>query len=68
MRWARYVILGVLAVTTVFVWVVMSQLSSDQLRVVFLDVGQGDAIFIEAPNGVQVLIDAGPDQTVLHEL
>jgi len=31
-----------------------------QLTVAFLDVGQGDAIFIEAPNGNQVLIDGGP--------
>jgi competence protein ComEC len=30
------------------------------LRVYFLDVGQGDAIFIVAPNGNQVLIDGGP--------
>ncbi len=38
------------------------------LTVAFLDVGQGDAIFIQAPNGVQVLIDGGPDATVLREL
>lgn len=37
-------------------------LSSDRgvLRVAFLDVGQGDAVFIEAPNGNQLLYDAGP--------
>lgn len=38
------------------------------LKVYFLDVGQGDAIFIEAPNGNQVLIDGGPDNKVLSEL
>lgn len=38
------------------------------LTVAFLDVGQGDAIFIQAPNGVQMLIDGGPDATVLREL
>ncbi len=35
------------------------------LRVVFLDVGQGDAIFIEAPNGVQVLVDGGARASAL---
>lgn len=30
--------------------------------------GQGDAIFIEAPNGNQVLIDGGPDKTILQKL
>lgn len=34
--------------------------SSPSLRVTVLDVGQGDAIFIEFPNGSNVLIDAGP--------
>jgi competence protein ComEC len=38
------------------------------LVVSFLDVGQGDAIFIEAPNGVQVLVDSGPDAGVVQEL
>jgi competence protein ComEC len=30
------------------------------LTIAFLDVGQGDAVFIEAPNGNQLLYDAGP--------
>lgn len=34
----------------------------------FLDVGQGDAIFIEAPNKVQVLVDAGPNTSVIGAL
>lgn len=38
------------------------------LKVYFFDVGQGDAIFIETPNGNQVLIDGGPDSKVLQEL
>ena len=38
------------------------------LRVYFLDVGQGDAIFIQAPNGNQILVDGGPNGDVLGEL
>lgn len=39
-----------------------------RLVVHFLDVGQGDAIFIESPTGIQVLIDGGPGTAVLTEL
>jgi len=36
------------------------------LCVVFLDVGQGDAIFVQSPAGVQLLVDTGRDQSVLR--
>ncbi len=39
------------------------------LVVAFLDIGQGDAVYIEAPNGNQLLYDAGPPSgAVLSEL
>lgn len=41
---------------------------SGELTVSFLNVGQGDAIFIEAPSGAQMLIDGGPNKAVLREL
>lgn len=40
----------------------------DILKVYFLDVGQGDAILIETPNGTQALIDAGANNKVINEL
>ena len=39
-----------------------------ELKVVFLDVGQGDSALIKAPNGQIVLIDGGPDNKVLRGL
>ena len=38
------------------------------MKVAFLDVGQGDSVFISAPNGRQMLVDGGPDASVLREL
>lgn len=40
----------------------------NELHVWFFDVGQGDAILIETPHGQQLLVDGGPDQTVLSKL
>jgi competence protein ComEC len=38
------------------------------LTVTFLDVGQGDSVYIRAPNGNDVLIDGGPDDAVIRKL
>jgi len=61
--------LAILAASAVLSFVAIPTLVGDGLlHVWFLDVGQGDAIFIEAPGGNQVLIDGGPDNSVLQEL
>lgn len=51
-----------------FLWGFIYLNSHRKLTVVFLDVGQGDAIYIETPNGRQVLIDGGADRKVVSQL
>lgn len=63
-----YVVL-LLFCTTAFLWNAIFALGEGKdLTVYFLDIGQGDAIFIETPNGAQMLIDGGPNKKVLSEL
>jgi len=40
----------------------------EMLEVHFLDIGQGDAILIEVPGGIDLLIDGGPDRSVMRQL
>lgn len=58
----------VLGVFTFIIWTQPIRQDSSILSVYFLDVGQGDSIFIEAPNGVQMLIDGGRNGSVVGEL
>lgn len=53
---------------TILVWVSALETHTSLLRVSVLDVGQGDAIFIQSPTGTQVLIDGGRDRSVLRQL
>jgi competence protein ComEC len=63
-------LIATLFVANVFIYqgVFANESRSGILTVSFLDVGQGDAIFIEAPNGNQMLIDGGEGSAVLREL
>ena len=42
--------------------------SGKGLKFVMLDIGQGDALFIESPTGTQVLVDGGPPKKILSRL
>lgn len=63
-----YKIFGILISSAILIWVVVFITpSNDQVLVTFYDVGQGDAILVK--NGTnQILIDGGPDNTVLYKL
>ncbi len=50
-----------------FFVVVLRKDRVDGVEMVFLDVGQGDAILVQQDN-FQILIDGGPDDTLLYEL
>lgn len=53
---------AVLLALAFFAW---RGLPDGRLHVMFLDVGEGDATFIQTPSGRQVLIDGGPSASVL---
>jgi competence protein ComEC len=63
-------VLVVFVVLNIFLLLYQSFLSevNSVTTVSFLDVGQGDAIFIQSPNGNTVLIDAGPDDSTVRVL
>lgn len=71
-------ILGALFLITIFVWSflldsaqfasVLGGREGNSVKIIFFDVGQGSSVFIETPNGNQVLIDGGPGSRILSKL
>jgi len=57
-----------LFLTTIFIFYLDWRSSNNKLIIAMLDVGQGDALFIESPTGTQILIDGGPPRKVLGQL
>lgn len=57
----QYGLLLAFLALNIFIWAASIRVDRHgELIVAFLNVGQGDAIYIEAPNGNQILIDGGP--------
>lgn len=71
-KYGRRIFVGTifaLLVANIFAWnVIFSERRGEILTVAFLDIGQGDSIFIEAPNGNQIIFDGGPNGKILSEL
>lgn len=63
-RWTALGIGGLAALLFLF-WGVSRP--DGNLRIAFLDVGQGDAIFIQTPSGRQIVVDGGRYPSVLNQ-
>lgn len=68
-RQFKYAGLFFLSLMAVLIWLaIFWQSPDDKLKVFFFDIGQGSAVFIEAPNKNQILIDGGPGDQILAKL
>lgn len=64
-----YIGIAVLICLNFFTWQEVFRLYGNQnLKVSFLNVGQGDSAFITTPENHQILIDGGPDSTVVGKI
>ena len=61
-------ILGVLAFLAILVFIAVYQKTGQKPEVVFLDVGQGDAMLVILPGDTQILIDGGPSNKISAKL
>ena len=68
-RHPRFWFTALLFALVIVSFLAFSQAVNRSVVVAFLDVGQGDAVYIKGPNGNQILYDAGPPSgAVLREL
>jgi competence protein ComEC len=64
-----YIILTIFIGANGIVWsAVQKEKLQDHVTIAFLNIGQGDAIYIESPTHNQMLIDGGPPSAILSEL
>lgn len=60
--------MAILILSNYLLWTAVGEANIQNLRVIFLDVGQGDAILVRTPTGENILVDGGPDDSVIAEL
>lgn len=59
---------GFVVAGSILLWFCIGSLGDGLLHIFYLNIGQGDAILVRTPSMEYVLIDGGPDDTVLQEL
>ena len=64
----RLSLFGLLILANYLLWTAVGETTGATLRVDVLNVGQGDAILLQTPTGENILVDGGPDDSVLAEL
>jgi competence protein ComEC len=68
-KYYRLLIIGVLLLAVILVWqAVWRETPTKTLTVAFLNIGQGDSIYIESPTHHQLIIDGGPNGAILSEI
>jgi len=61
------IIIALLVVFTALSFVAIKSVSDENLHVYFLDVGQGDSIYVRYKN-IDVIVDGGQDNSALYEI
>lgn len=65
-RW--YSLLFLIILSVVIWYIALTEQKNGTLKFAVLDIGQGDALYIESPTGVQVIVDGGPNKTLMKEI
>lgn len=68
---AFYISITITVITsavTISYFFITGDFDNTVLEVIFFDVGQGDSVLIKSPYGQTILIDGGPDNTVMEKL
>ncbi len=67
-NYLRWYVLCALIILCIVVWSIVWTENKGILTFSVLNVGQGDALYIESPTGTQVIVDGGPDKNLMKEL
>ncbi|OGI67896.1 hypothetical protein A3A05_01630 [Candidatus Nomurabacteria bacterium RIFCSPLOWO2_01_FULL_41_12] len=67
-KYGLFISVFLLLLAVIFILYLDWQSSHRKLTFAMLNIGQGDALFIESPTGTQILVDAGPPKKILSAL